>query len=219
VNNIELLTQGLKELDIHCSKKQLNMFMMYLTELKKWNRAYNLTGLKTDDDIIVKHFLDSLLYFRIIPDGTLKAADIGTGAGFPGLPIKIVRPEIEMTLIDSSRKKTAFLRNMVRALKLTGVHILEKRLENLGTDFKNTYDVIATRATFSIKEFLGSACPYVKTGGLLILNKGPKVWEEIKELDTAPEAKQQIRDVMRLTLPFTKAERHIVVLECKKSFQ
>ena len=82
--------------------------MTYLSELKKWNRAYNLTGLAKDEDIIIKHFLDSLLYLKAIPQGALQVADIGTGAGFPGIPITIIRPEIEMYLIEPSGKKVRF---------------------------------------------------------------------------------------------------------------
>ena len=99
LNSRELLKKGLDELSFLCSEEQINAFMTYLSELKKWNRAYNLTALKTDRDIIIKHFLDSILYLKVIPEKTLKIADAGTGAGFPGIPIKIMKPEIEITLI------------------------------------------------------------------------------------------------------------------------
>src|SRR4030066_1857491 len=105
----ELLKKGLKEMVIQYSDEQIRSFMTFLSELKKWNRAYNLTGLKTDEDIIIKHFLDSLLYLKALPDGPLKVADIGSGAGFPGIPVKIMRPEIGMYLIEPTGKKTAFL--------------------------------------------------------------------------------------------------------------
>jgi 16S rRNA (guanine527-N7)-methyltransferase len=101
--------------------------MTFLVELKKWNRAYNLTGLKTDEDIIVKHFLDSLLYIKALPDRKLKLADAGTGAGFPGIPIKIIRPEINITLIESSRKKSAFLRHLLRELNYRAIVRAEAR--------------------------------------------------------------------------------------------
>ena len=107
----ELLRDGIIELGFTPSKEQINAFMIYLSELKKWNKAYNLTGLEKDEDIIIKHFLDSLLYLKAIPNGEIRIADIGSGAGFPGIPIKILRPEIEMFLIEPSRKKSAFLKS------------------------------------------------------------------------------------------------------------
>ncbi|MEW6215889.1 MAG: 16S rRNA (guanine(527)-N(7))-methyltransferase RsmG, partial [Nitrospirota bacterium] len=98
--------------------EQLSAFMTYLSELKRWNKAYNLTSLSKDEDIIIKHFLDSLLYLKAIPDGEIKIADVGSGAGFPGIPLKIIRPEIEMYLIEPSRKKSAFLRHIIRQVGL-----------------------------------------------------------------------------------------------------
>jgi len=210
----ELLKQGLTELNISCSERQVRTFLTYLSELKKWNRAYNLTGLKTDDDIIIKHFLDSLLYIRALPPSPLHLADIGTGAGFPGLPVKIMLPDIELTLIESSRKKASFLRNIVRTLALKRVTVMEDRIEHLGSEFAQHFDTIVSRATFSIREFLSVACPYVKSGGTLILNKGPKVQNELKDLEKYPAMKRCVREIIHCTLPVRKTERSLVVLVC-----
>ncbi|MBI4848770.1 MAG: 16S rRNA (guanine(527)-N(7))-methyltransferase RsmG [Nitrospirae bacterium] len=207
-----LLKKGLKELGISCSETQTNSFMTYLSELRKWNSAYNLTALKTDEDIIVKHFLDSLLYLKALPEGNLKLADAGSGAGFPGIPIKIVRPEIDITLIESSRKKCSFLRHMIRSLNLTQINVLEQRLENLGDEYKSAFDVIVSRAAFSMKEFLNAACAYVKKGGILVLSKGPKMTEELKELSS----EDAVKDILKVALPVANVERNLVVLECKK---
>jgi 16S rRNA (guanine527-N7)-methyltransferase len=211
----QLLIKGLQELGISCSEKQVSAFMTYLVELKKWNRAYNLTALKTDEDVIIRHFLDSLLYLKALPEGAIKLADAGAGAGFPGIPIKIVRPEIDLTLIDSSRKKTAFLRHMVRALNLSSTIVVEERLEALGEEYEKTFDVIVSRATFSIKEFLETACPYVRKDGRLVLSKGPKANDESGELEKTPYA-GTIRDIIRSKLPLMRAERNLIVLVCIK---
>ncbi len=213
MHTVELLNNGLKELGIPCSDDQINSFMTYLSELKKWNRAYNLTGLKTDEDIVIKHFLDSLIYLRAIPEGKLKLADAGTGAGFPGIPLKIVRPEMEVTLIESSRKKTAFLRHVIRLLKLKGIEVLDQRLERLGKGYEKSFDVMASRAAFSISDFLSMACPYLKAGGLLVLNKGPRVSEELKEIGGSRSA-DNVKAVLKLKLPITNDERNLVVLGC-----
>jgi 16S rRNA (guanine527-N7)-methyltransferase len=215
VKSEELLKNGFKELQVSCSEAQIKSFLTLLSELKKWNRAYNLTGLKTDRDIIIKHFLDSLLYIRAIPAEVQKLADVGSGAGFPGLPLKIMMPEMEMSLIESSRKKTAFLRHITRMLKLEGVEILEKRIEDLDSKYKKSFDVVVSRATFSIVEFIELACPYVNDRGMLILNKGPKLEEELKDLQKSSSKKASCREIMHLELPIIMDKRNLVVLECK----
>jgi 16S rRNA (guanine527-N7)-methyltransferase len=208
----ELLKKGLQELSISCSEKQISSFMTYLSELKKWTKAYNLTALKTDEDIIIKHFLDSLLYIRALPEGIFTFADAGAGAGFPGIPVKIVRPETELVLVESSRKKTAFLRHIVRLLELSGTEILELRLENLGREYEKAFDVVVSRATFRIKEFLHTACPYVKEDGRLVLSKGPKWADELKEFNSSHNG--SVMTVIKCTLPMTRTERNLVVLQC-----
>jgi 16S rRNA (guanine527-N7)-methyltransferase len=215
MKNNEMLMKGLKKLDISCSEEQIAAFMTCLTELKKWNKAYNLTSLKTDEDIIIKHFLDSLLYLEGLPHGKVILADIGSGAGFPGIPIKIIRPEVDMTLVESSRKKAAFLRNIVRLLQLEGIHILEQRIEALGTEYEKKYDVILSRATFNIKDFLDHACPYLNKRGILLLSKGPKVSEEVKAIEESVYSQDAVREVLTVQLPFTEARRNLVVLSCK----
>lgn len=215
----ELLKKGLNELGFSYSEEQINAFMLFLHELKKWNKVYNLTALKTDEDIIIKHFLDSILYLKAISpsllrgEGGLKVADAGTGAGFPGIPIKIIHPEINITLIEPSRKKTAFLRHIIRVLKLTNTTVLEQRLENLGREHEKTYDVIVSRATFKIKDFIKMACPYVKKDGILVLSKGPKVSEETNFLD---EAHRQSVMKKVITLPFIKAKRTLLIFQRQK---
>jgi 16S rRNA (guanine527-N7)-methyltransferase len=210
----DLLKEGLTELDISCSEKQVRAFLTYLSKLKKWNRAYNLTALKTDDDIIIKHFLDSLLYARALPPSPFHMADIGTGAGFPGMPVKIIMPEIALTLVESSRKKAAFLRNIVRTLGLKRVTVLEERIERLGNEFGQSFDAIVSRATFSIREFLTVACPYVRPGGILVLNKGPKVLDELAELKKHPAMISCVKDLIHCALPVRKTGRTLVVLVC-----
>jgi 16S rRNA (guanine527-N7)-methyltransferase len=216
MNTRKLLIDSLNELDITCSDKQTDAFMIYLSELKKWNRAYNLTAIKSDEDIIIKHFVDSLLFVKVMPETHLQIADVGTGAGFPGIPVKIIRPETEITLIDSSRKKTAFLRHLTRQLELKGINVVQQRIENLDSSYNKKFDSILSRATFSVKEFLATACPYIRNGGNLILNKGPKITKELMELDKFPDEKRCIKDILNLQLPHLKADRSLVVLECIK---
>ncbi len=222
-----LLKKGLDELGFSCSEEQVIAFMAYLSELKRWNRAYNLTALKTDEDIIIKHFLDSILYLKAIEEialprhagarndrrEVLKIADAGTGAGFPGIPIKIIRPELDMTLIESSRKKSVFLRHIIRVLKLNRISVLNNRIETLGKGYEKTYDVIVSRATFKIKDFLKQACPYVKEDGCLVLSKGPNIFGEETNFLNELHSQNVIREVVNL--PLTKAKRNLLMLRCQ----
>ncbi len=207
--------KGLQELNIPYTSERIDSFMLYLSELKKWNKAYNLTALRKDNDIIVKHFLDSLLYLKAIPKGTLKLADAGTGAGFPGIPLKLVRPEIDLTLIESLRKKASFLRHILRRLELDNSTVLEKRLESLGENHSHSFDVMVTRATFSAKEFLRMACPYIKKNGMLILSKGPKISEELDDLAQSPENEAAVQEVLKIQLPLEKVRRNLLILNCR----
>jgi len=202
----ELLRDGLLELGLAFSEDQVNSFMTYLTELKKWNKTYNLTGLKKDEDIIIKHFLDSLLYLKVIPNGEIKVADVGSGAGFPGIPIKIIRPEIEMYLIEPSGKKAAFLRHIIGTLRTEKIEVIEKRIEDLGKGQESflSVDIAVTRALFSIKDFVKKSSHIVRQGGILVISKGPKVKEELKKL------KDIKCEVLTFSLPLSDIKRYIV---------
>jgi 16S rRNA (guanine527-N7)-methyltransferase len=181
--------------------------MTYLSELKKWNRTYNLTGLKTEEDIIIKHFLDSALYLKVISPGRITIADIGSGAGFPGIPIKIIRPEIEMNLIEPSLKKSAFLDHIIRTLKLEAIRVIEKRVEEIKIPQDSMpVDVAVSRALFSVKDFMKKASRIVKEGGRLVLSKGPRVTEELKKIKNAES------EVVMHKLPLVAVERFFVVI-------
>jgi 16S rRNA (guanine527-N7)-methyltransferase len=204
----ELIKYGLIELGLTPSKEQINAFMTYLSELKRWNKTYNLTGLRKDEDIIIKHFLDSILYLNVMPDAEIKVADIGSGAGFPGIPIKIIRPEITMYLIEPSGKKAAFLRHIIRELQLKRIEVVEKRIEDtkVNRELPLPVDVAVTRALFNIKDFIKKASHIVRQGGILILNKGPKVKEEIKIL------KDIKYEMLTFCLPLSDIKRYLVVV-------
>lgn len=209
----KLLQSGLKELSISCSESQINSFITFLSELKKWNKTYSLTAITSDHDIVVKHFLDSLLFLNVIPDEGIKLGDAGSGAGFPGIPIKILRPDFEISLIEPTGKKAAFLRHIIRRLKLQHITVIEKRLENLSSEFEKYFDIIVSRATFDIQTFQKLSCPYIKNSGRLILAKGPKFSEELK-YTKPPLDKKTIIELIKTTLPHSDAERCLVILRC-----
>lgn len=200
----DLLKRGFELLDIPHSINQVDLFLTYLTELKKWNEAYNLSGLKTEREIIIKHFLDSLLFLKVLPSGALSAADIGSGAGFPGIPVKIMAPKIKMFLVEPAGKKAIFLRHICSNLDLAGVKIIDKRLEEI-EGLK--VDVAMTRALFTVGDFIKKTRGHINRGGVLILSKGPKLREELKGLTI-----QNIK-VSDLKLPFADTVRHLVVVK------
>ncbi|MEK6673432.1 MAG: 16S rRNA (guanine(527)-N(7))-methyltransferase RsmG [Nitrospirota bacterium] len=201
----ELLIKGFQELSLSYSDNQVIAFMTYLNELKKWNRAYNLTSLKTDEDIIIKHFLDSLLYLKAIPENRLSIMDVGSGAGFPGIPIGIMRPENEIYLIEPSRKKAAFLTHIISTLRIDNVEVVEKRVEDLES---MDVDIAVTRALFDIVDFCKKVSPVLDRGGNIILSKGPKVQEELKGI----EKEGLDFKILDTRLPLTDIRRFIVIV-------
>ena len=209
----ELLRRGIAELGLSFSGGQIDAFMKYLFELKKWNRAYNLTGLKKDEDIVIKHFLDSLLYLKALPDSTARVVDVGSGAGFPGIPIKIVRPEIEMHLVEPTGKKANFLRHIIKLVHLSDIYVIEKRIEDTKAqqDMPVFADAAITRALFDVPEFIKKASHIVREGGTLILSKGPKAEEELQSLGDVTF------EVVTSKLPLTDVKRNIIVVKMKKN--
>lgn len=200
----ELLRDGLKILDIPFVEDQINQFLIYLAELKKWNRAYNLTALKTDADIVIKHFLDSLLFLKVLPPHVRSIADIGSGAGFPGLPLKIMRPDIAVVLIEPVQKKALFLEHMHMQLKVSGLSVRNCRIEDI---HDLLVDAAVTRALFSVGDFIGKAERLLEQRGVLILSKGPKLEDELRGLDASAIKRQEI------VLPFEQSIRHLVIVE------
>lgn len=202
-NAAELLKKGLRELGITFTEKQISAFLFYLSELKKWNKAYNLTGLKTDREIIIKHFLDSLLFSKVLPEDVQSLADIGSGAGFPGIPMKIINPKLNVYLIEPSQKKAMFMKHICKQLRLENIEVIDTRIESV----KNLkVDVAVTRALCSVSDFVKKAGSIVNEKGVLILSKGPKLAEELKDMTPGRLATMDIK------LPFLDILRHLVVI-------
>ena len=158
------------------------LFNLYLTELLDWNKKFNLTSITDPGEIKVKHFEDSLSILEAIDLKNEKVLDIGTGAGFPGIPLKIERPDIKLTLIESTKKKTEFLKHIVKILDLKDIEIIWGRA---GEVKLGRFDVVVARAVAKLPKLAPIALSYLKPGGLLIAQKGPEVEDyagEIKEI-------------------------------------
>lgn len=198
----ELLKRGFEELGIIADEPQIRTFIVYLEELRKWNEVHNLTGLKEKRQIIIKHFFDSLLFLKVLPDHVMTVADIGTGAGFPGIPMNIIRPQLKLFLIEPSQKKAIFLRHITHKLGLNKVTVVEQRIEEINN---LKVDAVVTRALFSIGDLIEKARAVLKESGVVILSKGPKLEEEIKKTTS------QNISIVDLKLPFENVMRHLVI--------
>ncbi len=203
-----ILRKGLKELSLPASDDQVKAFITYLNELKKWSKAYNLTGLRSDEEIIVKHFLDSLLYLEGLPAGPVSIMDVGSGAGFPGIPLKIMRPEVMVYLLEPTRKKANFLIHVIKMLGLDKIEVVEKRIEEVKS---LTVDAAVTRALFDAAEFYKKALPLLRKGGRMVLNKGPKVVEELNKL------RDSSYEILPVKLPVLNIKRFIIIIRRESS--
>lgn len=167
-------------LGLSLSERQIDQFLSYLEMLLKWNATARLTAITPPIDIVRLHFVDSLLVLRA--DIALRAqlVDVGSGAGFPGIPLKIVRPDLTVTLLESAGRKAAFLELVAAELKL-GVRVLKCRAESAGHDgeWRETFDVAAARAVAPLAALCELTLPLIRIGGSAILLKGPAVWGEL----------------------------------------
>lgn len=200
----DLLTGGLSELGIAADEKIVDALLFYLSELKRWNKAYNLTAITDDKEIVAKHFLDSLLYLKALPETARNLCDVGSGAGFPGLPMALVRPDLPVTLIEPSRKRCAFLRNLSKRLALHNVDVIEAAAEEVG---EARFDTVLTRATFSVAELIRKAEHLLAERGVFILSKGEKAKEELLQVPDGFQVK-----TLSLMLPGTDIVRTLIIV-------
>ena len=209
----EMLHEGAAALGVELTPEMSGLFMRYLSELKVWNRKINLTSLRDDGDIVIGHFLDSLSAARFMPaEGRL--LDIGSGAGFPGLPIKIVYPSLCVTLIDSVQKKAAFMREIVRVLGLEGVSVVWGRAEDEGNGItRRSFERVITRAVGSIPDMLGLSEPYLAPGGRIILMRGRTGGDEWDASEAEVLNRFRLAGRSEFTLPYGGQSRVILSVE------
>ena len=211
----ELLTHGAMELGIELSEKQVELFIEYLANLQDWNKKINLTSIKEDEGIIVNHFLDSISVAPIIEDNR-SLLDIGSGGGFPGIPIKIVRPELRVTLMDSVNKKVSFLKDTVRKLGLKDINAIWGRAEDSENDIpRKHFDYVVNRAVGTITDTLKLSLPYVSADGVIILMRGKKGALEWAQESIELKENYKLVDYKEFTLPGNDSERIIIILKPK----
>jgi 16S rRNA (guanine527-N7)-methyltransferase len=194
--------------------RESRVFEIYLKELLEWNKKFNLTSITDPEEIKIKHFEDSL---SILPSLHLKdqsVIDVGTGAGFPGIPLKIVCPEIRLTLLEATRKKVEFLKHIVSILNLQEVEIIWGRAEEIIKGKRESFDLALSRAVAKLNVLCELCLPFVKINGMFIAFKEEKIEEEIKEAKAALETLGgRLKEVKKIKLPNSEIIRSLVVIE------
>ena len=204
-----------KKINIKFTKEQLTKFYEYMNLLLQWNEKINLTAIIEPKEIILKHFIDSLTINRYLKENS-KLADVGTGAGFPGIPLKIVRPDLKITLVDSLNKRINFLNEVITRLNLKEISTVHSRIEDFGKnkEYREKFDFVTARAVANLSVLSEYLLPISKVGGKCICMKGSNVEEE---LDTGKNAIKilggKINCIDQFELPESDISRNIIVLD------
>ncbi len=212
----KILSAAANTLGITLGARELSQFTTYYTELLNWNEKINLVSVKSELDIPIKHFIDSLTLLPFIKNKTGRLLDIGSGAGFPGIPLKIVLNSLKVSLLESSRKKSSFLKHIIRSLKLTDTFVINNRAEGLmeNETFRGCFDIVTSRATFKLPEYLQMGYFFLSESGTLIAMKGKKSDEELTEA-TGMSQSLGLKYIAshEITLPITGDFRRIIIYE------
>ena len=195
----QVLQAGIDQLGLEATETQVDLLLAFVNLIEKWNKAYNLTAIRDREEMLRLHILDSLAIFPFVTGQ--KIIDVGTGAGLPGIPLAILMPSVQFTLLDSNSKKTRFVRQAVLELQLNNVEVVHGRVESLGHE--GEYDAVLSRAFASLEEMMNLTEHLTQPEGVLIAMKGQKPESELKKID---------RDysVNSIMVPGVDAERCVV---------
>jgi 16S rRNA (guanine527-N7)-methyltransferase len=214
---IEIMEKGFKDLKLPYSEEIEEKFIVYRDLLKEWNKKINITSIEEDEDIYVKHFIDSLLILNEDNAAENKTIiDVGTGGGFPGLPLKIVNDNYRITLLDSLRKRIDFLAEVVKALNLKNVELIHGRAEDYGQNkkYRESYDICVSRAVAPLNVLSEYCIPFVKVGGYFAAYKSDNISQEISNSDNAiKKLGGKIKEIKEISIPGTDINRKIVIIE------
>lgn len=221
MRNNQILIDGLNQWKIQISKQQQEQLESYYDLLIEWNSFMNLTGITEYEEVLVKHFLDSLALFSKRPhQPNLFLMDLGTGAGFPGIPLKIVYPDMRITLVDSLNKRINFLNEVIHKLSLNGVEAIHARAEELARrqEYREKYDFVVSRAvarTVSLAEF---CIPFVKEGGYFVPYKSGSIMAELEEAKYAIQLLGgKYEGIDSFKVPTSDMERTLIFIKKIKS--
>lgn len=204
-----------KKIDIEIEEEQLKKYFKYMNLLLEWNKKINLTAITELDDIILKHFIDSMTVLKHIKE-CRRLVDVGTGAGFPGIPIAIMRPDLQITLLDSLNKRIIFLDEVVKELDLKNIKTVHGRAEDFGQNMINRekYDIAVSRAVANMTTLSEYMIPLIKVGGKCIFMKGSEIDKELEDARFAiKELGGKIINIDNFKLPDTDMERNVISIE------
>lgn len=221
----KILFDGAGSMGVQLSSHTVEQFAIHAAELEKWNQKTNLTAIRNPVEVAEKHFLDAIapLAYSLIPQGAA-LLDIGSGGGFPGIPLKLLMPSLSVVLLDASRKKASFLRYVIHLLELQGIEAVHSRAETLKvSEFGDGsgFDVVICRAFSDLMNFFHVGMPLTGPGGKMLAMKSKKAEQEIRRLNsliTKARPKYPFVDLRTLNyrLPFSGAERSLIILDRKR---
>ncbi len=212
----ELLKEEAKKININLSEEMIEKFFKYKNLLKEWNKKINLTAIIEDEEIIIKHFIDSLTIEKYIPKNA-KIIDVGTGAGFPGIPIKIIREDVDVLLLDSLKKRVNFLKEIINECDLKNINALHGRAEDVGQNkkYREAFDVSTARAVANIATLTEICTPFIKVGGSFLCMKADAD-DEIEDAKKALEKLNLICEkIDKFKLSKIDANRTIIIYKKK----
>lgn len=208
--------EGLKELNISLDDNQMEQFLSYYQLLIEWNKLINLTSITDFMEVIKKHFIDSLSIVKVFSPNNERILDLGTGAGFPGIPLKIVFPNTKIVLMDSLNKRIKFLNEVINKLKLEDIIALHGRAEDFGKDisYREGFDVCTSRAVAKLSTLSEYCLPFVKTGGVFISYKASQIATEVEDAKKAIKILGGILiKAEEFKLPGTDIDRSLILIK------
>ena len=215
----EKIQENSKVLGFNFSLEQLEKFYKYMNLLIEWNEKMNLTAITEPNDIILKHFIDSITINKYI-ENNAKVVDVGTGAGFPGIPLSIIRTDLQITLVDSLNKRLIFLQEIKKELELKNIDIVHARVEEIGQNknYRETFDIATSRAVANLSTLSEYLVPLVKIKGKCVCMKASDAEEEIKQAENAVNILGgKIVKVEKFNLPNSDIGRTIIIINKEKS--